>query len=51
MVLGSGARLFPEVGQRSAFERTEARETPSGISIHTHRPTGRARFGTFPLDD
>ncbi|MER5611812.1 dihydrofolate reductase family protein [Streptomyces sp. NPDC002215] len=51
VVLGSGGRLFPEGGQPTAFERTEARETPSGISIHTYRPTGRARFGTFPLDD
>ncbi|MET9659704.1 dihydrofolate reductase family protein [Streptomyces sp. NPDC006510] len=50
VVLGRGARLFPEGGQPTAFERTEARETPSGISIHTYRPAGPARFGSFPLD-
>ncbi|WP_326768727.1 dihydrofolate reductase family protein [Streptomyces sp. NBC_01591] len=50
VVLGQGGRLFPEDGPPTAFERIAAQETPSGISIHTYRPAGPARFGTFPLD-
>ncbi|MEV0025691.1 dihydrofolate reductase family protein [Streptomyces atroolivaceus] len=45
--LGSGRRLFPDGGQPTAFELTGARTTGSGIAIHTYRPAGRARFGTF----
>lgn len=45
--LGSGRRLFPDGGQPTAFELTDTRITGSGIAIHTYRPTGRARFGTF----
>ncbi|MFD3608046.1 dihydrofolate reductase family protein [Streptomyces atroolivaceus] len=45
--LGSGRRLFPDGGEPTAFELTGARTTGSGIAIHTYRPAGRARFGTF----
>ncbi|MFE4453569.1 dihydrofolate reductase family protein [Streptomyces sp. NPDC056796] len=48
--LGSGRRLFPEGGQPTAFELTGARTTGSGIAIHTYRPAGPARFGTYELD-
>ncbi|MFF9567309.1 dihydrofolate reductase family protein [Streptomyces sp. NPDC014685] len=51
VVLGRGRRLFPEDGRPTAFERTGARETPSGISIRTYRPTGPARFGSFDLEE
>ncbi|MFE3147978.1 dihydrofolate reductase family protein [Streptomyces sp. NPDC059218] len=51
VVLGRGHRLFPEGGQPTAFERIGARETRSGISVHTYRPTGPAGFGSFPLED
>ncbi|MFC8228339.1 dihydrofolate reductase family protein [Streptomyces sp. NPDC057287] len=44
--LGSGKRLFPDGGQPTAYELTDARTTGSGISIHTYRPVGPARFGT-----
>ncbi|MEV3933457.1 MULTISPECIES: dihydrofolate reductase family protein [unclassified Streptomyces] len=44
--LGSGRRLLPDGGQPRAFELTDLRSTGSGISIHTYRPAGRARFGT-----
>ncbi|MFJ3703255.1 MULTISPECIES: dihydrofolate reductase family protein [Streptomyces] len=45
--LGGGRRLFADGGQPTAFELTGARTTGSGIAIHTYRPAGRARFGTF----
>ncbi|SCF84707.1 dihydrofolate reductase family protein [Streptomyces sp. Ncost-T10-10d] len=51
VVLGRGRKLFPDGGLPTAFEQTEARTTPNGISIHTYRPTGRAQFGSFALSD
>ncbi|MBM7440045.1 dihydrofolate reductase family protein [Streptomyces sp. HB132] len=45
--LGSGRRLFPDGGKPTAFELTEARTTGSGVAIHTYRPMGPARFGSF----
>ncbi|MFI9630295.1 dihydrofolate reductase family protein [Streptomyces sp. NPDC052042] len=50
VVLGRGRRLFPDGGLPTAFEQTGARTTFTGISIHTYRPVGRARFGTVALD-
>ncbi|MEV1099541.1 dihydrofolate reductase family protein [Streptomyces sp. NPDC049952] len=48
--LGRGRRLFADGGEPTAFELTGARTTGSGIAIHTYRPAGRARFGTFEQD-
>lgn len=45
--LGRGRRLLPDGGLPTAFELTGARTTSSGVAIHTYRPTGRARFGSF----
>ncbi|MFB7916466.1 dihydrofolate reductase family protein [Streptomyces sp. NPDC056061] len=50
VVLGRGRRLFPDGGLPTAFEQTASRTTARGISIHTYRPAGRARFGSFALD-
>ncbi|MFC9242571.1 dihydrofolate reductase family protein [Streptomyces sp. NPDC057136] len=49
--LGHGLRLFPDGGLPTAFELTSSRTTPNGIAIHTYRPAGRPRFGTFALDE
>ncbi|MFB7466090.1 dihydrofolate reductase family protein [Streptomyces sp. NPDC056224] len=46
--LGAGRRLFPTGGLPTACELTGSRTTPSGVAIHTYRPTGRATFGSFP---
>ncbi|MEU0137425.1 dihydrofolate reductase family protein [Streptomyces sp. NPDC006296] len=48
--LGTGRRLFADGGRPTAFELTGARTTGSGIAIHTYRPAGPARFGTFEPD-
>jgi dihydrofolate reductase len=45
VVVGDGLRLFPERGPTHTMELVEARPTPSGITIQTLRPAGRARFG------
>jgi dihydrofolate reductase len=46
VVLGAGLRLFPERGQTHALDLVESRATPSGATIQTYRPKGRATFGT-----
>ncbi|MGH2483329.1 MAG: dihydrofolate reductase family protein, partial [Candidatus Limnocylindria bacterium] len=46
VVVGDGARLFPERGQTHELTLVESRSTPSGVTIQTYRPAGRATFGT-----
>jgi dihydrofolate reductase len=46
VVLGDGLRVFPDRGPTHAMQVADARTTPSGITIQTLRPAGRARFGT-----
>ena len=45
VVVGAGRRLFPERGQTHSLELVESRSTPSGVTLQTYRPTGRATFG------
>jgi dihydrofolate reductase len=45
VVLGDGLRLFPEQGQTHGLTLLEWRSTPSGVTIQTYRPAGRATFG------
>jgi dihydrofolate reductase len=44
VVLGDGLRLFPEHGQTHDLELAESRSTPTGVTLQTYRPAGRARF-------
>ena len=46
VVVGDGLRLFPERGQTHDLTLVESRSTPSGVTIQTYRPAGRASFGT-----
>ena len=46
VVVGGGLRLFPEQGQTHNLTLVESRFTPSGVTIQTYRPGGRATFGT-----
>jgi dihydrofolate reductase len=46
VVVGDGLRLFPERGQTHNLRLVESRSTPSGVTIQTYRPAGRATFGT-----
>lgn len=46
VVVGDGMRLFPERGPTHALELVESRVTPTGVTIQTYRPKGRASFGT-----
>ena len=47
VVVGDGLRLFPERGETHDLELVESRATPSGVTIQTYRPAGRATFGTM----
>ena len=46
VVVGDGRRLFPEQGQTHVLALVESRTTPSGMTLQTYRPAGRATFGT-----
>ena len=45
VVVGDGMRLFAEQGQTHDLELVESRTTPSGVTLQTYRPAGRATFG------
>jgi len=45
VILGEGLRLFPEQGTSHSLELVESVTVPSGVTIQTFRPTGRATFG------
>jgi dihydrofolate reductase len=45
VVVGEGRRLFPERGQTHNLALVESRSTPSGVTLQTYRPAGRATFG------
>ena len=44
-VLGEGLRLFPEHGKSHNLALIESRTVPSGVTLQTYRPAGRATFG------
>lgn len=44
-VLGDGLRLFPERGQTHRLTLVDSTTVPSGVTIQTYRPAGRATFG------
>jgi dihydrofolate reductase len=46
VVVGDGLRLFPDRGQSHDLTLVESRSIPSGVSLLTYRPAGRATFGT-----
>ena len=41
VIVGQGTRLFPDRGPNRALALAESRATPSGVTIHVYRPTGR----------
>lgn len=44
VVVGDGLRLFREKGQTHDLELVESRSIPSGVTLLTYRPAGRATF-------
>jgi dihydrofolate reductase len=51
VVVGEGQRLFADRGVATGLSLVDTRTTPSGVSIHVYRPTGRAKFGTVGVSD
>jgi hypothetical protein len=51
VVVGQGARLFPDTGPDTALELLESRTTPSGVTIQVYRPIGRPQYGTATVDN
>ena len=48
VVLGQGARLFPDAGLDTALDLVESRVDSKGVTIQIYRPTGRPRYPTAP---
>src|SRR3954447_6259550 len=46
VVLGQGARLFPEAGPDLALDLVESRVDSKGVTIQVFRPAGRPRYAT-----
>jgi dihydrofolate reductase len=46
VVVGQGARLFPDTGPDIALELLASRSTPKGVTIQVYRPTGRPQYQT-----
>ncbi|MCG8914567.1 dihydrofolate reductase family protein [Actinokineospora sp. PR83] len=46
VVVGQGARLFPETGPDLALDLVESRVDSKGVTIQVHRPAGRPRYAT-----
>lgn len=44
MILGQGARLFPETGPDIALHLVDARADTRGVAIHVYRPTERPQY-------
>jgi dihydrofolate reductase len=46
VVIGQGARLFPDTGRDAALDLVDSRATPKGVTIQVYRPTGRPQYAT-----
>jgi dihydrofolate reductase len=46
VVVGQGARLFPDTGPDTALDLVASRSTPSGVTIQVYRPSGRPQYQT-----
>ncbi|WP_236865874.1 dihydrofolate reductase family protein [Brevibacterium daeguense] len=44
VVVGQGARLFPDTGPDMALDLVASRSTANGIALHVFRPHGRPRY-------
>src|SRR3712207_886728 len=45
VVVGQGARLFPDAGQDTALELVESHATTGGVTMQVYRTAGRPRYG------
>jgi dihydrofolate reductase len=50
VVLGQGARLFPDAGPDIALDLADSRADSKGVTIQVYRPAGRPRYAPAPQD-
>jgi dihydrofolate reductase len=50
VVVGQGARLFPDEGPDRALDLVESRAFPEGITLQVYRPSGRPQYATGGVD-
>jgi dihydrofolate reductase len=50
VVLGQGARLFPDAGPDIALDLVDSRADSKGVTIQVYRPTGRPRYAAATAD-
>jgi dihydrofolate reductase len=50
VLLGQGARLFPDAGPDIALDLVESRADSKGVVIQVYRPNGRPRYRPAPAD-
>ena len=50
VVLGQGARLFPDAGPDIALDLVDSRADAKGVTIQVYRPTGRPQYATATAD-
>jgi len=50
VIVGDGARLFPDKGLDTAIELVESRTTPRGVTIQVYRTAGRPEYGTVEVE-
>jgi dihydrofolate reductase len=50
VVLGQGARLFPDAGPDIALDLVDSRADSKGVTIQVYRPTGRPQYAAAAAD-
>jgi dihydrofolate reductase len=50
VVVGQGARLFPEAGPDMALDLVDSRADSKGVTIQVYRPAGRPRYAPASAD-
>ena len=50
VVIGQGARLFPDTGPDTALVLVDSLHSPSGVTIQVYRPTGRPQYAAAMSD-
>jgi dihydrofolate reductase len=51
VVLGQGARLFPDAGPDIALDLVDSRVDSKGVTIQVYRPNGRPQYAPATADD
>ena len=46
VVVGQGARLFPDAGPDIALDLVDSRAFPKGVTLQVYRPAGRPQYAT-----